>query len=393
MIPMNGVEYLLGSESVTNTPLGVFDGGVCDFIAELSTELMKSPLSRAMPDLAALAFWGRSASLRKMQLDFGDASHRLGRGLCFHITPSNIPINFAFSYLFALLAGNASIVRLPGKTFPQTGALCEVMARILRNYPEIEKRTAFVRYPRDSEITAAFCARADARMIWGGDATIAMIRALPAMPRCVDVAFADRYSLALLDARAVHEAGEAQLRRLAEDFYNDTFLMDQNACSSPQVILWQHDDAAGRERFWEAVYSCASARYTLQDAVAVDKYTALCCEAVDTGNLRGVRRMGNLIYRVELAALNATLSSCRGRGGYFHEYALGSWKELFAAVTERVQTITCFGIDTTKLRHAVIAEGLRGLDRIVPVGKAMDIGVFWDGHDLIRELSRVISSC
>ena len=31
-----------------------------------------------------------------------------------------------------------------------------------------------------------------------------------------------------------------------------------------------------------------------------------------------------------------------------------------------------------------------GIDRIVPVGKAMDIGVVWDGHELIREASRLV---
>lgn len=93
---MNGVEYVLGSGQVAADPLRVFDAGVCGFIAELSAELLNSPLPRAMPDLAALAFWGRKANLQKLKKEFGDSTGRLGRGLCFHITPSNIPVNFAF---------------------------------------------------------------------------------------------------------------------------------------------------------------------------------------------------------------------------------------------------------------------------------------------------------
>lgn len=391
MIPMNGVDYLIGSENVVRAPLRVFDEEVCTFIEELSSELLSSPVSRAMPDLAALAFWGRRAGIRKLKQQAGDVSDRLGRGLCFHIAPSNIPINFAFSWLFALLAGNSNIVRLPSRNFPQADALCAVVCRLTGKYPEVAERTAFVRYPRDNATTAAFCAMVDARMIWGGDATIAAVRAMPASPRCVDIAFADRYSLALFDGAAVLAADEAAIRRLAENFYNDTFLMDQNACSSPQVILWQNDSGQARERFWTAVYDCARSRYVLQDAVAVDKYTALCEEAMSTGNMHSVRRMGNLIYSVELAALGPGIMECRGRGGFFHEYALKDWKELFAVVTEKFQTITCFGVDTDALRQAVVAAGLRGIDRIVPVGRAMDIGVIWDGHDLIRELSRVVS--
>ncbi len=387
---MNGVEYVFGSGQVTAAPLRVFDAEVCAFIAELSAKLLSSPLARAMPDLVALAFWGRKANLQKLKEEFGDSAGRLGRGLCFHITPSNIPVNFAFSWLFSLLAGNANIVRLPGRKFPQVEAFCAVLAGVVRAYPEVERRNTFVRYPRDNTITAAFCAGADVRMIWGGDATITTLRSLPTPPRCVDITFADRYSVALLDGKAVGEADAEQILRLAENFYNDTYLMDQNACSSPQLILWQHDDAATRERFWDAVAECAEKKYELQDAVAVDKYTALCADAVSNRNAVKVRRRGNLLYRVELERLTSDVVACRGHGGFFYEYALRDWHELFAVVTEKFQTITCFGVDAQALRDAIVAAGLRGIDRIVPVGKAMDIGVVWDGHELIREASRLV---
>ena len=136
---MNGVEYIIGTADVVNTPIRVYDDTACAFIAELSAEILKSPLARAYPDLSALAFWGRKANLQKLKEAFGDTAGRLGRGLCFHIAPSNIPVNFAFTYLFGLLAGNANIVRLPSKTFPQIDALCALMKKVLSRYPEIEK--------------------------------------------------------------------------------------------------------------------------------------------------------------------------------------------------------------------------------------------------------------
>lgn len=388
---MNGVDYLIGSEKIVVSPLRVFDEEVSAFAAELSAALLSPPVVRSFPDLAALGFWGRRANLQKMQNESGSVQERLGRGLCFHIAPSNIPINFAFSWLFSLLAGNANIVRLPSKQFPHVEELCSVIARVIAAFPKVQERTALVRYPRDNSITAAFCARADARMIWGGDDTIALVKAMPTSPRCVDITFADRYSVALLDGAAVLAADGAELKRLAENFYNDTFLMDQNACSSPQVILWQNDNASSREKFWSAVHVCASGRYQLQDAVAVNKYTALCEEAISVDGFGSFRRMDNLIYRVELEALTPDIIECRGNGGFFHEYALNDWDELFDIVTEKFQTITCFGVDMKALQQAVITANLRGIDRIVPIGKAMDIGVFWDGHDLIKELSRNVA--
>lgn len=388
---MSGVNYLVGSEHTVTSPMRVFDEEACAFITELSSTLLRSPIIRTFPDLAALAFWGRRANMQKMQREAGDVSDRLGRGLCFHIAPSNIPINFAFSWLFSLLAGNANIVRLPSRSFPQVEELCAVIARVIENFPRLQTRNALVRYPRNNDITTAFCARADVRMIWGGDATITLVKAMPTSPRCVDIAFADRYSLALLDGAAIRAADDGQLQRLADNFYNDTFLMDQNACSSPQVILWQNDDEAAKERFWDAVVACATQRYQLQDAVAVDKYTALCEESIDGGIVRSFRHACNLVYRVELQGLTPAVIGCRGKGGFFHEYAIRDWEELFGIVTEKFQTITCFGIDMQALQQAVIEAGLRGIDRIVPVGKAMDISEVWDGHDLVKELSKKVA--
>ena len=234
-------------------------------------------------------------------------------------------------------------------------------------------------------------------MIWGGDRTIAAIKALSARPRCVDICFADRYSVALINADAVVAADDAQMTRLVEGFYNDTYLMDQNACSSPQVILWEVGELGSgeiekaKERFWMAVEDVAKKRYVLQDAVAVDKYTLFCEEAVGNYNIQSVTRRGNLLYRVELKALPPDIVSHRGKAGFFFEYTLKSRDELFAVVTEKFQTITQFGIDAAELRRQVVKNGLRGIDRIVPIGQAMNIGVIWDGCDLVRSLSRIIS--
>jgi hypothetical protein len=389
--PLNGVEYIIGDEKVDNTPLPVFDGGVLGFLGEVSASLLRSPLGRIYPDISAFAFYVRKANLQKLKDSFGDTGGRIGRGLCFHVTPANIPINFAFSWFFSLLAGNSNIVRLPSKMFPQVNALCDVLKTGIKEYPEIAKRTAFVRYPKLSTATAELCARADVRMIWGGDATIASIKALSAAPRCVDIAFADRYSVALIDAPSVLRETEAELRRLAENFYNDTFLMDQNACSSPQVILWQNDDSAARERFWEAVEAVARKRYVLQDAVSVDKYTLFCEEAISNPHIGAVKHSGNLLYRVELDALDTEIVSHRGKAGFFFEYSLGTRDDLFAVVTEKFQTVTQFGIDVQKLRDEIVSRHLRGIDRIVPIGQAMNIDAIWDGYDLIRTLSRIVT--
>ena len=378
--------------NVNNTPLRPFEPAVLDCLGEISAAIMKSTVGRQFPDLMAFAFYTRKANLQRLAASLKPDEIRLGRGLCFHVAPANIPINFAFTWMFSLLAGNANVVRLPSKDFPQVDALLAIIAETLEKHPELKERNAFVKYPRtDNETTAAYCQMADCRMIWGGDRTIAAIKALPAKPRCVDICFADRYSVALIDGGAVLSADETQIARLAESFYNDTYLMDQNACSTPQVILWEHDAPEVRERFWGAVEALACRKYVLQDAVAVDKYTLFCEESVGNENIQSIVRKGNLLYRVELKSLPPDIVLHRGKAGFFFEYALKDRSELFKVVTEKFQTITQFGVDVEELRLQIVDNHLRGIDRIVPVGQAMDVGVVWDGFDLIRCLSRVVA--
>lgn len=262
----------------------------------------------------------------------------------------------------------------------------------METYTEIKNRNIFVKYPRtDSATTDAYCAMADCRMIWGGNQTIAAMKAIPVKPRCVDINFADRYSLAIINGAAVLAADDIQRFRLAEAFYNDTYLMDQNACSSPQVILWEQDSLEAREKFWNAMLAQAKAKYHLQDATAVDKYTLMCRECIENKALKDIAHTGNLLYRIELNELPHDLVDHRGHGGFFYEYSLKNRKDFFARVTEQFQTITCFGIDPSELCQQVMQAHLTGIDRIVSIGQAMSIGAIWDGHDLLRELSRVIA--
>lgn len=391
---MSGVEYIIGTPEVSCQPLPVYSREALEFLAGLSKELMAIPEARAYPDLVSAAFWCRRSNLERLKASCPGAEDRLGRGLAFHIAPSNIPINFAFSWFFALLAGNASIVRLPSRRYLQATAFCRAVRRVLPSHPEIQKRTAFVSYPADSETTATFSAQADVRLIWGGDDTIAALRRCPVKPKCVDAVFADRYSICVLDGGAILACEEKRLRRLAEGFYNDTYLMDQNACSSPQMVLWLHGSEAARTRFWSAVEEYTAERYDLQGMLAVDKYTRLCQDAIEHPEVeRIIRQGGNLLYRAELSRLPTDdRTGLRGKGGYFYEYDLSTLDELCPLVDEKYQTVTVFGVPAEDVRQVVIQDRLRGIDRVVPVGSAMDIGVIWDGYDLVSVLSRIVQA-
>lgn len=388
------VQTLCGSCAFEDMPglkkLRPFDDTVCDFLADLSAQIMKCPEARQYPDVVTFGFFCRRGNIGRLRGEYSAAAeNRLGRGLSFHIAPSNVPINFAYSLAAALLAGNACIVRASAKPFRQVDLVCECIADTARaeKYAEIAKYISVVRYPHSREINDFFSSLADVRVIWGGDATIEELRRSPLPPRAVEIAFADRYSLAVIGAQAVLAAED--MEALARDFYNDTYLYDQNACSSPRLIYWlgnKADAAQAKERFWEAVSRFAAPKYKVEPVIAVDKYTAACRMAIDFG--ADIRPHGNLISRIAVNALDAQFPDYRCAGGSFIEFCSEDLEALKGVVTRKYQTLAYYGVESQALAEFVINGGLCGIDRIVPIGKTADFSLTWDGYDLILQMSR-----
>jgi len=314
--------------------------------------------------------------------------------LVFHITPSNVPVNFAFSFVFGLLSGNANIVRAPSRSFPQVDVICEVIKNVLlyEKYTEINAMTAIVKYAQKDEITQSISVISNARLIWGGDETIRNIRGFSTTERCVDIAFSDRYSFCVIESEAVIALEDVELRQLAEKFYNDSYLMDQNACSSPHLIVWLGESQKmAREHFWNAVYKVVCEKYHLPPVHAVDKYTTLCQNAIDLEKIKSITRHGNYIYRILMAELPEALDTLRGKFGYFYEFDADHINSISHVVNKTFQTLTYFGVNKSYLIDFVIKNRLLGIDNITPIGSALELDVMWDGYDIIRSLSRTIS--
>ncbi|HAX96044.1 MAG TPA: acyl-CoA reductase [Prolixibacteraceae bacterium] len=391
------IQFLVGESSrvIQPNPLMPFDDLVCDFLSALSIELLSDAQAKLYPDIISFAYWCRKANIERLKDLYSDRHFRLGLGITFHITPSNVPINFVFSYVFSLLAGNANIVRVPSKDFPQTDIVCKAINRLFKNakYEIISKMTAFVKYEQNDEVTRMYSSGCNARIIWGGDDAIRNIRKIPIPERGIEIAFADRYSFCIIEENAILNLSDVALRKLVTNFYNDTYLMDQNACSSPHLIVWLYNGTSSSEakrKFWESVYEMTHAKYELQPVSAIDKYTLLCENAIELNNIANFEKWGNYLYCMELKSLPENMDHLRGKSGFFYEYNTKDINNVAHIVNTKYQTLTYFGIDRLQLVNFVLKNRLTGIDRIVPLGSALDIGVVWDGHDLVKGLSRII---
>lgn len=385
------IKWLAGTKDLnlsTVCPLPIFPALACDFLSELSKELRSDREAAAYPDVISFAFWCRRGNIQRLKKKYEDGRLRLGKGLVFHIAPSNVPVNFAFSFVFGLLSGNGNIVRVPSKNFPQSEIICRALRKCFDAYKVLEKQNVLVSYDKASTATEEYSRKCSMRVIWGGDDTIRSVRSSPIGVRAGEITFADRYSIAVLDGTFIEEMEDTALDKLALGFYNDTYLMDQNACSSPQMIFWKNG-GQGKRRFWEAINKAAKA-YDLEPIKVSDKYTELCSVLMKLDEHALVRQWDNYLYVVTLKSLPESIDHLRGKFGMFYEYDIRGYEDLLPVLDQKVQTITYAGIDPETIGKAIAGGGVYGVDRIVPVGKAMDIGPVWDGYDFIYSLSREI---
>ena len=399
MIPMqqhfDSVTYALDSAGIEAQmenvrPLPIFSTEAVAFLTALSARILADAEAKAYPDVVTLGFWCRPAALRQMQRTYEAEVNRLGRGIVFHIAPSNVAVNFAYSCLAAFLAGNASIVRLPSKDFPQVDVLCRIFAQTLVDFPALLPYFLFVRYGHVQEVNEHYSWMCQTRVVWGGDATIEAIRRAALPPRANEITFADRHSLAVIDAPAYLAAEDKE--RIAQDFYNDTYLSDQNACTAPHFVVWlgaAEKVKAAQELFWRTLHALVQDRYTLQGVQAVDKLTQLYRLGVHAA-ARQVPMEDNLITRVRVAELTEEMTAYRAGSGFFIEYVAQELAEIRPLCSISCQTLSYYGVEWETLLRAVLAMRPAGVDRIVPMGRTMDFALVWDGIDLIRTMSRVV---
>lgn len=384
--------YLVGSAEIADAmpnllAMPPFDARVLSFLQALSEKLRSV---RGFSDVVTFSFWCRKAALNQAKALYDDLDCRIGRGVVFHIAPSNVPVNFAFSLVSGLLAGNANIVRVPSKEFPQVTLIATAIRELLAGeYSALAPYICLVRYLAEKGVNDTFSSLCDVRVIWGGDSTVAEVRRSPLKARATEITFADRHSIAVIDSDA-YLACEAK-DRLAQDFYNDTYFSDQNACTSPRIVFWTGTQTTqARTEFWTRLHMLVKEKYTLAAVQSVGKIDAVYQAAV-AADVREILSEDMLVTRLEVGKLSNTLMDYKYNSGFFYEKEICDLSDVLPVCDSSCQTLSYYGIEPQQLADFLRTCRPRGIDRAVPIGKTMDFNLVWDGCDLIRTMSRKIS--
>jgi len=375
-----------------------FSPEVVDFCAKLSETLFSSRRTKHLPEVQALAYWMRKSELLRMRSQFkalgSENTIVTPRGLVFHIPPSNVDTIFMYSWLLSFLTGNRNIIRLSQNLTPTIKAVIEIFRNLLAQ-PSSERlrgSTYMITYGHDKQITGAISSKADARIIWGGDTTVSSVRVVPIPAHCKEITFPDRFSFSLVKSQAFLALAPEEQEQLVKKFFNDAYWFDQMACSSPRLVVWyDHKDAAQKasKKFFSVLSKIVlSDDYRIDTGAALNKMTYVHQAILDMA-VSGYQWFGNGLCVLTLNSLTHFRREHCG-GGLFFQFFCKELAELVDFVERRDQTVTYFGLTQAELEEFVRLLNGRGVDRFVPFGQGLRFNRFWDGYDLLQEMTRIV---
>ena len=167
--------------------------------------------------------------------------------------------------------------------------------------------------------------------------------------------------------------------------------MDQFGCSSPNSVFWLGKNDIAKKRFWFELSKIVNKTYDLDLSGANKKIS----------NLMNYTLSKNKRFKINIKNFNLlTLKSTEFNFnnleninfGTFLEINLKNLDNLRKFTSEKLQTITYYGIDFKIIKNFILKNRIKGIDRIVPIGRAFDLTPEWDGIDIISTLSRTIGN-
>ena len=394
---MKNIKFLCSSKKFSTYVDIPFSRLTITFLNDFSNALLKDKSAKKYGDILSLAFWLREKNIINIKKNFFNKNqNKIGIGNIFHITPTNVPTNFAYSFVFGLLTGNSNLVKLPNQNFEQVDIICKKIKFLFNKtkYLKFKNSNFFFKYESGNiSITNEFSKISDVRMVWGGDDTIKNIKKIETKIKVKDLYFSEKFSLSIISSSKYLSSKKSSKIELAKKFYNDTFVFDQNACTSPRLVLWEgNKDINDKSKiiFWNLLKEIVSKKYHNDYSSAVEKYKNFCLDATKNKNFKNFKNFSNLIYVVELKNISEDVYKIFKNFGYFYEHDLKNFKSIKKIFSSKTQTLSYFGYTSKFLKDFIIKNKINKIDRITKIGDTMKMNFVWDGYNIYNDLTKEI---
>ncbi len=377
-----------------------FDERTLNFLDALSKSILADKLVNRRPEMAALGFWLRRGHLNRIykeQKNLILSSQYIVApvGKVFHICPANVDTMFIYSMVVSLLMGNRNILRISKRVdAPHVFGLFDKLNVLMEteDFGLFQEYINVISYDHNEDISSYLSSSANARIIWGGDATIKTFQSFAKSPRTKDIVFADRISLMILNSESILSCEGKLWGEFLRNFFNDAYTFDQMGCSSPQTICFignEKNCEEARRKIITGFNKFLPSEYKNDiDSIASLKFNRMVDDALGG---RILKNYGTNLFKLLKLAEPGFSSSLHGcGGGYFYYLDCQKISDLHALRVPKVQTISHFGLpEESKMHLKKLAYG-EGIDRIVDVGHALDFNYIWDGYNLFQELCRKV---
>ena len=122
----------------------------------------------------------------------------------------------------------------------------------------------------------------------GGNNTVKLFKKFETKSRCLDLCFSNRVSGALINTQSLQKLNPNDFDKLILKFYNDCYLMDQQGCSSPQVIFWYGKKSKFNRKFWKKLGKVINNKYSYDRSLANKKIEIASELILNENNLKSI---------------------------------------------------------------------------------------------------------
>lgn len=372
-----------------------FNEDILKSIDSLSKKIIHSKEAKRSSEIMALGFWMRKSNIYSYKKRYGEDVTKFsnGLGMLFHVPPSNIESGFAYSLFFGLITGNTNILRIPKNSEKIANFLISKINSLKKFQKKILKELIYlVTFERNDDLINDISNIADARLIWGSDETINFFKNSKTKISCRDMFFSDKFSLCLINSDDIVKLGKDEMNVLTKKFYNDTYLIDQNACSSPHLILWTGKNIENaKKKFWNKMLIVIKKNYNLKHFAAIDKFNSAMIYSASKNEKIKIDNHENYLIRINLKKLDKKIDKLKGKWGLFYEFNNKNKFIINLPFSKKYQTMTYFGYKKKEIEKMINNSNIHSLNRLVPVGSSLDMNLYWDGYDIVSTLTRRIS--
>ena len=324
-------------------------------------------------------------SILKINFSEKYPSNSFGLGIVIHYGPGNLPINSIYSWITGFICGNINVVRSSTKTTVQQLEILKIVSSLCRENSFSDIFVVSGDPEKFADLTSKYC---QARIIWGSDFIVNMIRKLNCSPKCRDIIFGDRKSAAVLNFDLIEKYNEKRKKFFSAALANDLFYADSQPCTSPSVLfiisetidknniikkmeslLIQAEDIANKKEDWNLL-SFSSQMEHLQNYAANE----------DQPLFSDIEHARSKLAIVSSPTLQKRL---------FRTFEIIIVKHFNDLSLEILNKFNNFVYDGITDHQKYLLSSNSNCTKVVSVGNAHQFNLIWDGIDTVRSLIRI----